>query len=55
MKLKFRVSRETLTTVFEVVGAGLVTAGVNVLFGSGVALIVGGLGVMLFSFLAASE
>ena len=55
MKFKFRVSRETLTTLFEVVGAGLVTTGVNVLFGSGVALIVGGLGIMVFSFLAAAE
>ena len=55
MIVKFRVSRETLTSVFDVVGAGLVTAGAGILFGAGVALIVGGCGIMMFSFLAAKE
>lgn len=54
MSRRVNVSRETITTAFELVGAGLITAGVFVLFGVGVSLLVGGVFIMAFSWLAGS-
>lgn len=44
--------REKITTIADIAGAISVTAGVAVLFGAGLALIVGGVLVLLGSFLA---
>lgn len=52
---RVRISRDFITTALELIGAGLVTAGVYVLFGVGVSLLVGGVFMMAFSYLAAGS
>lgn len=54
MTRRVHVSRETITTAFEIIGAGCITAGVFVLFGAGISLLVGGAFVMGFAYLAGS-
>ena len=44
--------REKITTIADIVGAVAITTGVAVLFGAGVAFVVGGALVLLCSFLA---
>ena len=51
---RVNVSRETITTAFEIAGAGCITAGVFVLFGVGISLLVGGVFIMAFAYLAGS-
>lgn len=51
---RVRISRDLVTSVLELVGAGFITAGVFVLFGVGVSLLVGGAFVMAFAYLAGS-
>lgn len=47
--------RQWLTTVIELCGATSITVGVGLCFGLGVALIVGGVLALVFSYLASSE
>jgi len=47
------MNRENITSVTELIGASLVTAGISVIFGVGVALIFAGIALMTFSWLAA--
>lgn len=50
--MKFRLTLDLMTTIAELVGAGLIVSGIAVLLGVGAGLIAAGVAIFALSFLA---
>jgi len=50
--MKIKISLDLITNIIEIIGAGLVVAGIGVILGTGACLIAAGVAILLLSYFA---